>query len=44
VVHVASSRRLRRDQVKDERVDAMGCVGPSYAYITVFYVLGPMSL
>jgi hypothetical protein len=30
VVHVASSRRWRRDQVEDGRVDTMDCVGPFY--------------
>jgi hypothetical protein len=40
VVHVAPSWRLRRDQVKDGRVDATGCVGPYYPYFAVFYVLG----
>jgi hypothetical protein len=39
VVHVAASRRLRRDQVKDRRVDVTGCVGPRYPYFTVFHVL-----
>jgi hypothetical protein len=37
---MAPSQRLRRDQVKDERVDATGCVGPYYPYFAVFYVLG----
>jgi hypothetical protein len=40
VVHVASSRRLRQDQVEDRRVDAMGCVRAYYSYFVVFYVLG----
>jgi hypothetical protein len=35
VVHVAPSRRLRRDQVEDGRVDATGCVGPFYPKIVV---------
>jgi hypothetical protein len=40
VVHVAPSRRLRQVQVEDGRVDAMGCIGPFYLRIIVFYVLG----
>jgi hypothetical protein len=40
VVHVAPSRRLRRRQVEEERVDVMGCVGPYYPTFTVFNVLG----
>jgi hypothetical protein len=39
VVHVSSSRRLRRVEVEDELVDVTGCVGPFYHKITVFYVL-----
>jgi hypothetical protein len=31
---------LRRRQVEDERVDAMGCVGPCYSTFTVFNALG----
>jgi hypothetical protein len=41
---MASSLRLRRDQVKDRRVDAMGCVRPDYPYFVVFYILGPMGI
>jgi hypothetical protein len=37
---VALSQRLRRRQVKDGRVDAMGCIGPCYPTFTVFNVLG----
>jgi hypothetical protein len=44
MVHVTSSRRLRRDQVEDGRVDAMGYVGPCYPYFTVFIVLGPSGI
>jgi hypothetical protein len=44
VVHVVSSRRLRRRQVKDGRVDATGCVGPYYPTFVAFNVLGPMSI
>jgi hypothetical protein len=40
VLHVTPSRRLRRDQVEDGRVDTKGCVGPCYPYFAVFYVLG----
>jgi hypothetical protein len=36
---VASSRRLRRVEAKDGRVNAMGCVGLFYPKITVLYVL-----
>jgi hypothetical protein len=39
VVHVVPSRRLRRDQVKDRRVDATGCVRPVYPYFAIFCVL-----
>jgi hypothetical protein len=31
----------RDDQVEDGWVDAMGCVGPFYPKIVVFYVLCP---
>jgi hypothetical protein len=41
---VAPSWRLRRDQVEDGRVDAMGCVGPDYPYFAVFYLLGPRGI
>jgi hypothetical protein len=30
MVHVASSRRLRRVEAKDGRADTMGCTGPFY--------------
>jgi hypothetical protein len=36
VVHVALSRRLRRDQVEDGRVNVMDCVGAFYPKIAVF--------
>jgi hypothetical protein len=39
-VHVAPSWRLRRRQVEDGWVDAIGCVGPCYPTFTVFNVLG----
>jgi hypothetical protein len=41
---VAPSRRSREDQVKDGRIDAMGCVGHCYHYFAVFDVLGHMSI
>jgi hypothetical protein len=44
VVHMAPSRRLRRNQVEDERIDATDCVGPCYPYFDVFYVLGPRGI
>jgi hypothetical protein len=40
VVHVAPSWRLRRRQVEDKRVDAMGCVGPCNPPFAIFIVLG----
>jgi hypothetical protein len=41
VVHVASSQRLRRVEVEDERVNAIDCVEPFYPKIVIFmyYVL-----
>jgi hypothetical protein len=44
VVHVAPSRRLRRRQVEDGRVDVTGCVGPYYPTFAVFNVLGPRGI
>jgi hypothetical protein len=44
VVHVAPSWRLRRVQAEDRRVDAIGCIGPFYPRIIVFYVLGPRGI
>jgi hypothetical protein len=40
MVHMATSRRLRRDQVEDGRVDVMGHIGPCYPCFAVFIVLG----
>jgi hypothetical protein len=40
VVHVASSWRSREDEVKDERVDAMGCIRLFYPNFTIFFILG----
>jgi hypothetical protein len=37
---MASSRRLRREEVEDGRVDTMGYVGPCYPKIVVSSVLG----
>jgi hypothetical protein len=39
VVHVTSSRRLREDEAKDGRVDAIGCIRLLYPYFTIFVVL-----
>jgi hypothetical protein len=44
VVHVAPSWRLRRDQVENGRVDAMGCIRPCCPYFAIFYVLGPRGI
>jgi hypothetical protein len=44
VVHVALSKRLRRDQVEDGRVDVTDCVGHCYSYFVVLYVLSPRSI
>jgi hypothetical protein len=44
MVHVASSRRLRRAEAEDGWIDAMCCVGPFYPNFTVFYVLDIMSI
>jgi hypothetical protein len=41
---VAASWRLHRRQVEDERVNAIGCVGPCYSTFAIFNVLGPMSI
>jgi hypothetical protein len=44
MVHMASSRRSRGDEVVDERVDAMGCIRTCYPYFVVFSVLGTMGI
>jgi hypothetical protein len=44
MVHVASLRRLRQDQVEDGRVDVNGYVRPCYHYFIIFYVLGHRSI
>jgi hypothetical protein len=44
MVHMASSRRLRRVEAEDEQVNAMGCVGPFYPKFTTFYVLCPRGI
>jgi hypothetical protein len=40
MVHVASSWRLRGDEVKGRRVDAMGCIGLFCSNFAIFVVLG----
>jgi hypothetical protein len=37
--HVTPSRRLRQRQAEDERIDAMGYIGPCYPYFAAFNVL-----
>jgi hypothetical protein len=44
VVHVASSRRLRRRQVEDRWLDVMVCVGSCYPTFAVFNVLDPRGI
>jgi hypothetical protein len=48
VVHEASSRRLRRSEVKDGRFDGVGCgavhVGPNYPYFIVVFFLAHMGI
>jgi hypothetical protein len=44
VVHVAPSRRLRRRQVKDGRIDVMGYVGPCYPTFDIFNILSHMNI
>jgi hypothetical protein len=44
VVHVAPSRRLRRDQVENGRVNTTDCVRLCYPYFIIFYVLGPRGI
>jgi hypothetical protein len=39
MVHVTSSRWLRKDEVEDEWVDAMDCIRPFYLYFVIFIVL-----
>jgi hypothetical protein len=41
---VAPSRRLRRRQVEDGRVNATGYVGPCYPTFVIFNVLGPSGI
>jgi hypothetical protein len=41
MVHVASSRRSREDEAKDEWVNAMSYIGLFYANFAIFIVLGP---
>jgi hypothetical protein len=40
MVHVASLTRSRGDEVKDGRVDAMGCIRLFYPNFAVFNILG----
>jgi hypothetical protein len=40
MMHVISSRRLRQELVKDERVDAMSCVRSCYHCFVIFFALG----
>jgi hypothetical protein len=40
MVHVTSSRRLHRVDAEDGWVDSVGCGGPFYSKIIVFYVSG----
>jgi hypothetical protein len=40
MVHVASSQRSHGDEVEDERVDAVDCIGLFYPNFVVFFVLG----
>jgi hypothetical protein len=44
MVHVGSSRRLRRVEAEDRRVDAMGYIGLFYPNFVVFIVLGPRGI
>jgi hypothetical protein len=39
MMHVASSRRLRRDQAEDECVGVMDCIESCYPCFAVFFVL-----
>jgi hypothetical protein len=44
VVHVALSRRLRRSQIKDGRVDATGYIRLYYPCFIVFFLLDPKGI
>jgi hypothetical protein len=44
VVHLVSSWKLRRGQIEDGQVNAMGCIGPFYPKIIISIVLGPMGI
>jgi hypothetical protein len=44
MVHVASSRRLRRKQVEDGRVDETDCVRAYYPTFAVFNILDSRSI
>jgi hypothetical protein len=41
---MAPSQRLRRSQVEDGWVNAMGCVETYYPYFVVFILLGPKGI
>jgi hypothetical protein len=40
MMHVTSSRRLRRVEAEDGRIDVTDCIGPFYPKFTIFYILG----
>jgi hypothetical protein len=44
VVHMASSRRLRRKEAEDGRVDAIDCVGLFYPKIIISSIIGPRGI
>jgi hypothetical protein len=44
MVHVASSRRLRRTEAENGRVDVMGCIKLLYPNFIVFYILDPRNI
>jgi hypothetical protein len=44
VVHVASSRRLREDEVKDGQVNATSYIRLFYPIFAVFILLGPRDI
>jgi hypothetical protein len=44
VVHMAPLQRLRRSEVEDRLVDAIGYVGPCYLCFVVFNLLDPRDI
>jgi hypothetical protein len=44
MVHVASSRRSRGDEVENGWIDAAGCIGLFYPNFVVFIVLDPKGI